>query len=116
MLGFLSIVFPIGAAYRFYGTSHAILFWTCVVAAVAAFWIVGVSHNFAMEVAKGRRAMELENYEVERRSAAEIQRLREEKIRIRPGNERAIPDGLSTAHMLVTLLNVGLLVTSFIKV
>lgn len=83
MIGFLSIAFGAVAAFRFYGSTHPILYWMSVVFTILAFWLVGICHNFAMESAKLKRKHQIENFEKEGRPDVEIGRFTSVILRVK---------------------------------
>jgi hypothetical protein len=94
----------------------SMLIWLSLGTTILIFWSFGVIHNFAMNSARERRKLIIENKGHEGASPEEIERVKNLPIHISSGDLNIVPNWLTTLNMIFSLAIYVLLIVAIIKV
>ena len=110
MGGLISVIISVLAAIAFYGTGHPLLFGLSVFIAALTFWSWGLMHIYARRSAKTRWDRMRDDMIFVGRTPGEIERVHTAPIYPIKYDVPAVPEWLSTTHMLATFVGVALLI------
>jgi len=115
MGGKINLVIGVLSTLIFYWIDSKII-WLSLVTTILIFWSFGIMHNFAMNSARERRELIIENKVLEGASPEEIERVKNFPIHISSGDLNFVPNWLITLNLLFSLAIYILFVVAIIKV
>lgn len=82
---------------------------------ILIFWTFGIMHNYAMNSARNKRELILQNKLLEGYSAEELKRVKDLPVKINKGDLNNVPDLISMLNMIFSLIIYVLLLVAIYK-
>ena len=110
--GLINTIICFAAAVILYGTGHPILLGLSIACALLCVWSWGAMHNYAIDRAKARHDLMVDNLRAEGRSSEDIAAYDQRVVRPTSADINAVPNWLSVLSMLSTFGGVILLASA----
>lgn len=115
MGGLINLIIGILTTLIYYWIDSTLI-WLSLGTTILIFWSFGVMHNFAMNSARERRKIIVENKVYEGATHAEIERVENLPIHISSGDLNIVPNWLTHLNMIFSLTIYVLLIVAITKV